>query len=412
VIESSHLASLASSSTTVMGVSSKICNIFFVLVLLLFAVGTIMFHAGVASMVPAVKYLPENLLKGFGEVFKFDYLRQDSINVKTGAAAAVAKCNAYDAGVSTTSSIQATTYCSHSPTDMVTRMIYTDPNTGATTHANAASVDATSEKIKIETAFGSSLTVIQTVSNDQYFGTPEMQETASQLNNITVEMAKINNSMQCPELVPAYCAIYIASAAMEEGVAKVESEINKFKNSKEMDMFNDNSSKLDMLNILPYIIVLALLFYSCFWFKGGVCCCCNGGNCGKTLLLVPNVLFCLIFFVVITVFVFAGIAWNEVVYPDVKITSMKNEPTVEQLLVHIHTKFPDFWTIVFKDLEAGLKAFFGASCVMWASVVAITVYEIAVCIVRPYSPKDAAAELVKDGAVEKPKDEEIYEASV
>lgn len=322
-----------------------------------------MSHASLGTLIPAIKDLPDNLIKGFGEVFKFDLLGTDADGVQKSSSDAIAECGQV-----------AATICDMTDAAIVTMTL------------SAGSKDTSVHKTAIQGHFTSSLATISTVANDPYFGTPALQSTADQLNNITIKLDEIPSGAQaCTESVVMYCAIYKSSVILKDGVVTVDAEIAKFKDSEQIETYESYIDYMDYMHILPWIMVSALIFYTLFWFFGrGLCCCCKGGSCAKTLLLIPHVLCCLIFFILDFVFVVIGLAWSAEVYPNTKVPDLKGEPTIETLLTHIEDKFPAFWNTVFRDLEEGLESFFGACFIMLVAVFLVIFYEVAVCICRPY----------------------------
>jgi hypothetical protein len=325
--------------------------------------GVVLTNISLQAILPALKGLPDNLIKGFGEEFKFDYLEQDSLSVQRNAALAIGQCNQ-----------NATVLCSTQP-------FGTFPG----------DADSTEYKNAIDTAFASSLRIIQKVSNDRYFGTEALQETANSLNNITEEMKKIVSPMDCNVAIPTYCNIWVAADTMVNGVAGVMVEIGNFENGTAMQTYDDYVDYLDVLHAVPWVMVLGLLFYSFFWWGRALCCCCRGGKCCRTMLLVPHAIFVLLSFLVTAIFAALGFAYNFETNV-MKLTMMRNEPTVSEMLDHVEESYPSFWAIVFKDLAEGLTLFWHASVILAVACIITVAYEFVVCCCRPYQLSAKAKE--------------------
>jgi hypothetical protein len=333
----------------------------------------LLMHISLANLIPSIKDLPSNLAHGFGEVLRFDYLEEDSINVNVQSSAAIALCGN-----------NAELICDLDPTAMSLAVDSSPTNIH----------DTTSQHSSIKASFENSLGTIDRFARDPYFGTEALEDTATQLAEITAELDKITQPMHCLEMVPIYCGIYAASNEMLTGVADVHAELDKFQESEQITTFEDYADWMDFFHVLPWIMVIAFSFYFCFWFFGnGVCCCCKGGKCAATLLLIPHSLLCLLFFVFFLIVAVIGLAWTMYVYPDVKVPDLKGEPTVEVICVHLQDNWPKFWDAVFAEMEEGLQFFWFAAMVFTGWSIALVIYEVCVCCHRPF--KKAAEAGVK-----------------
>jgi hypothetical protein len=229
-----------------------------------------------------------------------------------------------------------------------------------------------------------------TIANDKYLG-GGMNETAKALNDSTKEMDSVPPGEQpCAANVEVYCEIYNSALELETTIKDVNAEIDKMENSDAMATFNDNAGSLNGLHMLPWLMIIALSLYTCFWYASyGTCCCCSdsGGKCCPTLLLIPHTLLCLLFFVFTTIFIGLSIIWKSWVL-EAKLEDLEGDPTVGDVLEHIQTAFPDFWETVFADLEKGLLAYVGACWVLFFATIVTVVYMVCVCLCRPYKPQE------------------------
>jgi len=307
-------------------------------------------------LLPYLKDLPSNIVKGFDETFKFDHLEQDSLKVESAATDALAKCG-----------IVANVTCA------------------AGSYANVssqASSNTSAEQAIMAASFEASLDVVNKVVNDKYFGIDDLKPTANSLNKIVEDMSKLNDTMKCSVSTPLFCSIYTSSEGIVAGVSTVNKAIDSFKTSDIVEKWDDYHKFLILLHGLPYIMVIALLFFSCFWLKGGVCCCCKGGTLA-TLALIPFSLFWLLAFVIYSIVCVIGVT---VKYSSdrIDVPVLKGKPNLKQAIEHIETVFPEFWKLVFADLSDGLDLLLKASFFFVVACIIIALYSCCECLCCPY----------------------------
>merc|ERR1711976_105903 len=116
--------------------------------------------------------------------------------------------------------------------------------------------------------------------------------------------------------------------------------------------WGDHESKLMGLHALPYIMVLSLVFFTCFWMRGAVCCCCREGTIAG-LALIPYVLLWLTSFVIYLI-VFAIGTSIKYVADKIPVPGLKTEPSLKDAISHLDTKFPEFWNLCFAEMGDGL----------------------------------------------------------
>jgi hypothetical protein len=309
----------------------------FAVIWILVIPGAILTHMSVSKLIPRVKDLPDNIVKGFDEVFKFAYLAKDSADVKTAAEGAVQLC-----GI-----INAATTCSN-------------PNVNPSSAAQQVTRNVASAKAAIAQAFATSLSVVSEIANDKYFGTADLKLTADNLNKITTELNKISDTMKCYEVIPTFCGIYVSADGITGGIATVNKAITSFKDNEMVEKFKDNTGLLTFLHALPYFMVLSLIFFAIFWWRGGVCCCCRGGTVCGTMALLPSILLWLVSFVIFIVVLAGGIG---VKYAGnhIEIPVLNSKPTLDDAIDHIQNQYPAFWNLVFADFVDALELLLYAS---------------------------------------------------
>merc|ERR1712032_834577 len=138
------------------------------------------------------------------------------------------------------------------------------------------------------------------------------------------------------------------------------------------------------------ILVISALFFFCVWWKDGHCCGSFGGCCA----LILHLLFWLIFFVISTVVCAAGLA-IKYKQDEVKVDMLNGEPTLDKLLPHIKEEYPDFWNLVFTDLEKGLTFFLNAAIIFEVFCILIVLYGLVLCCCGVYKKGEVSRNQVK-----------------
>merc|ERR1711879_1024724 len=78
---------------------------------------------------------------------------------------------------------------------------------------------------------------------------------------------------------------------------------------------------------------------------------------------------------------------------EVKLGSLFNgNPSLKELLEHIQTAYPDFWALVFANLEKGLIQFYASFVVFLFICILIAFYGCSLCCCRPYTIREAATD--------------------
>lgn len=331
----------------------------FIFIWILVGPGAVLTHLALARLSTPLKDLPSNVNKGLDETFKFAYLERDAAHVKNASSQALVKCN-----------VNASDVC---PSGSYPAFSFTDVNTST-------------ELAQVNASFQNSLAVVNKIVNDIYFGVDSLQPTANRLNSIVGEMNKVNSTMKCGVAVPIWCNIYESSGGIVAGMGQVNDQINKFKNSDVVKEWENHGHRFEIVHCMPYFMVVALLFFTCFWVKGGVCCCCKGGTIA-TLVLIPYMLFWAVSFVIYTLICVAGFAVKYVA-DKIPVHVLRNKPSLKQAIDHLQTNYPEFWSPVFGSMTDGLETLFFASCFFVAVGLLILMYTMLECCCCPYRKAD------------------------
>jgi len=326
---------------------------------MLVAPGAYFTHMSLIDLLPYLKDLPMNVVKGFDETFKFAYLEKDSQKVEQAAADALSKCGVI-ANVSCPSS-NYSNYSSFSP---------------------SKTSNTTKEQAEITTSFETSLNVVSKVANDKYFGVADLKPTAKSLNEIVANLKELNDTMACGKSTPLFCGIYTSAGGIVAGMTSVNKAIDAFKSSDPVEKWEEYAKFLVLLHGLPYIMVVALMFFTCFWMKGGVCCCCTGGT-RFSLALIPFMLFWLLSLSIYTLVCFVGLTLKYAA-DKIEVPVLNGTPSLEQAINHIETVYPEFWNLVFANMEHGLDLLLGASVFFVVAGIIIGLYSLAECCCCPY----------------------------
>jgi len=318
--------------------------------------GAVLTHLSLFDLLPYLKDLPSNIVKGFDETFKFAYLEQDSMRVESAAVGALWKCG-----------VVANVTC---------------PLSNYSGISSQSSSNTSAEQALIKASFKTSLDIVSKVASDKYFGVEDLNSTAVSLNKIVDDMNKLNDTMTCRVSTPLFCNIYTSAGGIVAGMSTVNKAIDSFKTSDIVEKWDDYHKFLILLHGLPYIMVVSLLFFTCFWMKGGVCCCCKGGTIAS-LALIPFALFWLLSFVLYAIVGVTGLVVKY--YMDkIDVPALKGTPNLKQAINHIETMYPEFWNLVFANLANGLDLLLKASFFFVVACLIIALYSCCECLCCPY----------------------------
>jgi hypothetical protein len=323
--------------------------------------GVVLTHFSLVKLLPHISDLPQNIVQGFDETFKFAYLEQDSKTVEKTSSDALLKCG-----------VDAATVC---PTKAYPTSYIPAGRTSNTTV----------EKATIVAAFQTSLSIVQKVADDKYLGIDDLKPTADALNTIVSNLTQLEGTMECLKSTPVYCSIYDSAGQIVTGMATVTEALDKFKDSDIVKRWSDHEDQLNALHALPYIMVLALVFLTCFWCRGAVCCCCREGTIAG-LALIPFVLLWLTSFVIYLIIFIVGVSIKY--FADkIPVPVLRGEPTLAQAIEHLETQYTAFWDLVFADMADGLGLLLNASAFFVAVALIVGLYSTCLCCCCPYRSK-------------------------
>lgn len=322
--------------------------------------GIAIYHQAIIQLQPSLEDLPDNLRAGFYIIFKFDYLRIDSLSVMVGCQTALAKCNV------------SPEQCSNLP----------DPSPITRTSKTM------NEKAAIVSNFENSLNTVQKICSDKYLGLEALQKTATDLQKMMDDVKAINsNEAPCLGTNLLYCSIHKSAVSVLDSVNTVTAEIDKLIDSEMVKSWKDNSSMLALLHIVPYILVVSALFFFGLWWRDGTCCFCEGGSKLGCCYIVFHGLFWLLFFVINSIIVGIG-AGMKFGSGDITVPAVKGKPKLDVFMEHIQTTYPGFWAKVFADMEEGLNNMFQAALCFEVFCLVIVAYGCCMCCCCPYRKGD------------------------
>jgi len=341
-----------------MGMQRPAWTLFFCFVWILVVPGVVLTHLSLVKLMPHISDLPQNMIKGFDETFKFAYLEADSTRVANASSEALIKCG-----------VKAEMVCPNGnyPTSYIPM--------GKTSNTS-------DEKAKIVAAFNTSLSVIQMVANDKYLGVDKLKPTAASLNKIIADLDELSDVMQCFKSTPVYCSIHQSAGSIVSGMSSVTQALDTFKKSDIVKQWEDHEGKLLGLHALPYVMVLALVFFTCFWMRGAVCCCCREGTIAG-FALIPYALLWLTSFVIYLI-VFAVGTSVKYFADKIPVSVLRGDPTLKQAITHLQTQYASFWNLVFADMSEGLDLLLKSSAFIVGVALLIGLYSTCVCCCCPY----------------------------
>jgi hypothetical protein len=336
------------------GLWTSCCAVIWVLTVIGCFLGTV----AVKNLIGPVKDFPASVREGFYQELGFDGLKSDSAKVKNASEAALTACGATVA------------QCPSPPS------------------APGRQADTSAERLEIQGAFNSSLSKIEQVATDPYLGIEDLSSTAEHLGKISEQLDSLGTT-ECDVTNSAYCEIYEAADGLVDGAQATLDAIDDLIGSEQVQRFEDHSDRLALLYVLPYLLLVSLLFFSCFWKKDAAWCCCGGSVVG-CLAWTLHLAFGLVALIVNLVIVAA--AWRlKFQQDDITMGApFKGNPTLAELLSHVETTYPSFWAIVVVPLEDPLNKLYVSSFVLLAACVLLGFYGVCLPVCRPYTDKATA----------------------
>mmetsp|Transcript_50068 Transcript_50068/g.79254 ORF Transcript_50068/g.79254 Transcript_50068/m.79254 type:complete len:369 (-) Transcript_50068:98-1204(-) len=337
----------------------KIWTSAYALTWLLLVLGTTIWAVAISDLAPELKDLPSNLRTGFDSVFGFADLETDSESVKSASISALAKCSV------------TVLQCSSLPSFPISQTVTT-----------------TSEKARITAALQNSLAKVERVTNDIYFGVDAFASTAAYLTTIVNDIAQVDAvTMPCSTSCPLYCSLYDSASGIVNGISEVNAQIDAFINGDNVKDYQKAADRVSLLYLFPVILFIAALFFCGVWYRDGTCICCRDGTKLGCLFTCCHLIWWFIFFVLVSIIAAVSIIVKHG-QDQVKLDILKNSPTLDVFLDHVQTNYPEFWNVVFRGLEGGLRNIYNSSILMWVFCVVIVLYGVCMCCWRPYSKGD------------------------
>lgn len=314
-------------------------------------------HIAISKMIPAISDLPDNIVKGFDETFKFAVLNSTSKEVRDAAAAAVEKCG-----------LQAKVVCV--------------PNRPALPAPDRVE-DVSAERQSVVDKFTTSLEIVEKIAGDKYFGIAGLNSTRTDLSKIRDSMTMLENNMTCLQIAIAFCSVYTSSGSVSDNIGEVNNVIADFRDNKAIQEFTEFKGNLSALHALPWVFVVGMVFFTCFWLRGGVCCFCKGGTL-LGILLIPYALLALATLILNFVIGAVGLAISRpTVQEEIKVSVLNGDPNLKEVIDHVKTNYGEFWSIVAQPFEeAGELMMYGAF--VWVGICFVNLlFTMFVCCCRP-----------------------------
>mmetsp|Transcript_11276 Transcript_11276/g.21317 ORF Transcript_11276/g.21317 Transcript_11276/m.21317 type:complete len:369 (+) Transcript_11276:82-1188(+) len=347
----------------------KVWSCIYIITWLFILLGAILYHSALAKAIPGLQDLPTNLVKGFEEVLRFNYLETDAKMIKDASVSALQKCQ-----------VMTTAACAALPT--------ANPTTGLV--QSPYNADTTAEYKDVMKGLDNVLIPINKVCKDKYFGVADLKSTGDQISTIVDEMGKLTPSdLDCRVTNEVYCSIFTAADAIIAGKAEVDKVIKEFTDNDMVKQYEKYSKFLYVMHVVPYILAISALFFFWFWYYDGACCCCGGGTKTGCCMLLFHGIFWFIVFVFATVVTVAGLVVI-IAADSIHLDDLNGNPNLREVLDHIEENFPRFWDTVFGELAPGLDELFQAAMCFEVFCIVIVVYGCCMCCCRPYKDKKAA----------------------
>lgn len=332
-------------------------------------ISLIMTHVAVAGLIDPLGDLPDSLKKGFYSELKFDYISSDGLTVKDEAEEAMIAC-----GV-TVAECEAGT---------LETMCDGATNIAANSAVCGASVDNSAHLENIQGAFSNSLDIIREVASDPFFGVDDLADTAGFLDEIVEQMTDLADVENCAATNLAYCTIYQQADLLVDGASTATDAIDTMMDGDFIKDFEDFSDNLPYLHGLPYILIISMLFFTCFWWKDGACIGCGGSFLGS-LAMILHWLTWIASFILSCIIWGTGYAFqNEADRVEINGT-FKQDTNMQELLDHISATYPGFWSIVITPLEDPLMMLYRAFGLFLVFCIILFFYGWGTCLCRPYT---------------------------
>mmetsp|Transcript_7956 Transcript_7956/g.17677 ORF Transcript_7956/g.17677 Transcript_7956/m.17677 type:complete len:369 (+) Transcript_7956:94-1200(+) len=333
----------------------------FVVLWVLVVIGLVLCHVAIADAVGPIGDLPSEIEAGFYESLKFNKLEEDATQVRDSAQSAIALCNP----------LAAPPGSSRCSSDAGALMVFYDTST---------------QLSAISDAFDSSLTIIDKVVSDIYFGVEDLKATADSITEIKAEFNDLQGRAQplpCAVSQPLYCTIFEQANTIITEKQNVDAQIKEFTEGDEVESFESRTSYLNGMHVVPYILVIGMLFFTCFWYKDATLCNSMTGVCAELLFLLFWVVALVLNTIVVAIGSAVAFASEDISIPASS-SGLNLDATLRELLDHIETEFPEFYSRVFQPLSDPLLMLLRGTLVFEVFLILIVLYGMCLCCCRPY----------------------------
>jgi hypothetical protein len=248
-------------------------------------------------------------------------------------------------------------------------------------------VDNSAHLGNIQDAFSNSLSIIREVANDEFFGVDGLADTADNLDDIVAEMDALAGVTQCGAQNPAYCSIYQQADLLVDGASEATAAIDTLMDNNVINEFEKYSDNLPYLHGLPYVLIISMLFFTCFWWKDGACCGCGGSSLGSLAMMMHLLTWIASFILSCVIFGTGWVFQNEADKLEINGT-FKKDTNLQELLDHISVTYSGFWSVVITPLEDPLMMLYNAFGLFLIFCIILLIYGCCTCLCRPYTESD------------------------
>eukprot|EP00450_Noctiluca_scintillans_P003709 CAMPEP_0194495428 /NCGR_PEP_ID=MMETSP0253-20130528/13027_1 /TAXON_ID=2966 /ORGANISM="Noctiluca scintillans" /LENGTH=489 /DNA_ID=CAMNT_0039336681 /DNA_START=103 /DNA_END=1572 /DNA_ORIENTATION=- len=335
-------------------IKANLCTFCLVVAWIIVALALGLYGLALASLLPRLDALPVDTYNGFITVIGFDKLQDDAREVTDAAKAALAVCGTTP-----------TTCETASFPNVVNTMIQLD---------------------RMNAAFSSSLTDVSKVVNDKYFGVEAVfgPDLGPAFLAVEEAMAQVYPVDSCSVQIPQFCAIHQNSLLLH--VCPKEVDLWLLANADHLTTYEDFEFWWAGSHAIPYILLVSLLIFSCFWIQDAAGPWCGGTpfGCG---LFVCFATWWAFFFVISTLMCILALCLK--FGNTFSFESLRGNPCLEELAEHVQETFPEFWDLVWKEPYDQLYRFLQVVGVIEILSLLILIYACAVFLCAPYH-NDAA----------------------
>lgn len=301
--------------------------------------------------------LPARLRAGFAVSLGFGRLAADTQSIQNAAIAQLGECNV--------------------------AVVDCNKDTGNTLQGVRSNVSL--GMVAIREAFRNSLAAVLSVANDTYFGTAALAPLASHLGSVlAISTAWQRQSDFCIDRKPDFCSILLHTTAIQGDLGPVQAEVGKYTDGPALASYEEHSAWMLCWHCLPYSAVLSLvgfsvrpkrLFYLCPSRRG----------IGRTAALLHGSVWALLFLFSTAV----GALGLELHFRlrFLRLFWMEQDPALSDVIDHIRSKFPDFWSKLLSGAGDGAQFLLLAALCFEISLVMGAFHALSTCTCRRRTDK-------------------------